>query len=303
MIINSFFTENETIPLVAFEQIDIIKNNIIFENENLKFSKNTFDLYNNFYNKDISISMGIEGHFIKNSLSLLRNFYDLGVFFLTLSKFNNNINFFQNNEGLTEFGKKVITQMNKLGMIIDLTGSNEDTIKQTLNLSTSPVIFSHSNSYSICNHKNNIKDEIFELIKKNEGIIQITFNPVQLKNNIFQKFKELFNNLNELNEENYKFLQKDLKNWMILDIENNSNLTDIIKHIEYIKNKIGIDFISIGSGFDFFFERSTSNLKKHDDIVNLVAELLRIGYSDEDVKKIFSLNFLRVLKKNELNKI
>jgi microsomal dipeptidase-like Zn-dependent dipeptidase len=129
-------------------------------------------------------------------------------------------------------------------MIIDLSESNEKTIKDVLELTKSPVIFSHSNSYSLCESKGNIKDEVFEGIKKNGGVVFITFNPVQLNSKINEKYKilydEVFQNRSIIENEieGLKEVNERLDKW-IIESENQVNMSVIIKNIQYLKNKIG----------------------------------------------------------------
>lgn len=163
------------------------------------------------------------------------------------------------NGGLTPFGVEVIREMNDLGMIIDLSHISERGFWDSINLSKSPIIVSHSNAKKICNHKRNLSDEQIEAVGRNRGVIGINFNP------------EFLNN------------------------QGTATIKDIIKHIEYISSLAGASTVGFGSDFDGI-ANTPVDIKGVEDITKIIDELLRLNYAEEDVKKIAGKNFLRIVE-------
>jgi membrane dipeptidase len=215
----------------------------------------------------IAAILSIEGgEALEGDLGVLRMLYKLGVRLLTLTWNQRNeiadgIGESRTSSGLTEFGLKVIDEMNKLGMLIDVSHLSESCFWDVVKRSKSPIVASHSNCYALCPHLRNLKDEQIIAIAKKGGIIGVTFVHDFLTNG-----------------------------------KGESTIKDVVEHINYLVKIAGLDYVGLGSDFD-----GTRILPKGlagvDKLSNITEELLNQGYKVEDIKKILGENWLRVFRK------
>ncbi len=214
----------------------------------------------------IAAILSIEGgEALEGDLGVLRVLYKLGVRLLTLTWNQRNqiadgIGESRTGSGLTKFGLKVIDEMNRLGMLIDVSHLSETGFWDVIKRSKAPIVASHSNCYALCPHLRNLKDEQIKALADKGGVIGITFVP------------------NFLTHEKRK-----------------TTVGDVVKHIDYLVEKVGVDYIGLGSDFD-----GTGGLplglEGVDKVPNITGELLDRGYKEKDIKKILGENFLRVFK-------
>ena len=235
----------------------------------------------------------IEGlHQIGNSYSNLRLFHDLGVRYATLTHNCHNAfadaALFTNASGatiaalpywngLSKRGRVVIEEMNRIGMLVDLAHVSVNTMRDVLGGnqtkyegSKSPVIFSHSSAYAICPHPRNVPDDVLRLVKKTKSIVMVNFSPDFISCTSSKSLSGL-----------PKFYPE------------NSTLHQVARHITYIGDLIGYDYVGLGSDFDGIFD-TPAGLDDVGKFPDLVAELLRMGVTDEDAAKIVGQNILRV---------
>jgi membrane dipeptidase len=214
----------------------------------------------------IAAILSIEGgEALEGNLAVLRTLYKLGVRLLTLTWNQRNqiadgIGESRTGGGLTEFGLKVITEMNRLGILIDVSHLSEAGFWDVIKRSEAPIVASHSNCYTLCPHLRNLRDNQIKALADKRGVIGITFVP---------KF---------LTQENRK-----------------PTIEDIIKHIDYLVEKVGVNYVGLGSDFDGT-ENLPLGLEGAHKIPNITATLTNHGYREEDIKKILGENFLRVFK-------
>ena len=220
--------------------------------------------------------MGIEGgHSIEGSLQNLKRFYDRGCRYMTLTHsktlpWADSATDEPKHGGLTEFGKEVIREMNRLGMLVDLSHVTPEVMKQAIAVSTAPIIFSHSSALAINEHPRNVPDEVLPLVAKNGGVVMVNF---------YSKFvipTELLRSNDTAR----------------------GSIHDVVDHIEHIIKVAGIDHVGIGSDFDGV-PRLPVQLEDVSKYPLITQELLNRGYTKDDIHKVLGGNILRALRAAE----
>lgn len=266
----------------------------------------------------IAAMVGVEGgHMIEDDLSKLEALYNRGARYLTLthniapswatSAADETTNPNLPHKGLTDFGKKVVQRMNQLGMLVDVSHAGDQTFWDVINLTTKPIIASHSSVYSLVPSRRNLKDDQIKAIAKNGGVIQINFNPgfidpsFQAKENAFlEKYAKEMDSLMKSGMPDYYAMDVLYKKYATETETIRPPLYMLIDHIEYIIKLVGIDYVGLGSDFDGI------NLtpQQLDDVTNyplITKALVEKGYTKKEINKILGGNILRVLKANEIN--
>jgi len=254
--------------------------------------------------------MGIEGgHAIENSLSALRDFYRLGIRYMTLT--HNNTNDWADaccdaarHDGLSDFGKEVVREMNRLGMFVDISHVSDGTMSDVLDVSTAPVIASHSSARGVADHRRNIPDDILRRVAKNGGVVMINFFPSFIDQSVIDAAKARTSqyeaDLARLREQ-YKSDPKRLE-----EEENKlyraglpvTPLSKLIDHIDHVAKVAGIDHVGLGSDFDGV-PTLPEGMGDIAQLPNITYELLRRGYSERDVRKVLGENLLRAFAEAE----
>ena len=262
--------------------------------------------------KKIAALMGIEGgHAIENSLATLREFHRLGVRYMTLTW--NNTNDWadagrgeKKHNGLTEFGKDVVREMNRLGMLVDVSHVSDETMSDALDVSQAPVIASHSSARALSNVPRNIPDDLLRRIAKNGGVVQVNF---------FTVFVDAATVVPQITarDEQLKAKQEELNARYKDDPERLAEegdkldasiplpplpISKLIDHIDHIVKVAGIDHVGLGADFDGAMDmpEGASDVSM---LPNVTYELLKRGYSEQDIRKILGENFLRVFAEAE----
>ncbi|WP_313367330.1 dipeptidase [Sphingobacterium mizutaii] len=295
----------------ANDQIDALEKLIANNPDKIELAKSSADIER--INKDgkIVALIGIEGgNMIEERLDYLETLYNRGARYLTLT-WNYNLPWVtaaamevktkdKKGKGLTAHGKDIIRKMNELGMMVDLSHAGEQTFYDVLSITSKPVLVSHSNAAALTPHYRNLKDAQLEALKKNGGVVGVNFYSEFLDSNYPKRVKKLY----------YKSHKKDSTNKEISvgkmygalsakqKHEANAPFENVLKHIDHLVAKAGIDHVAIGSDFDGI-ESPPQELEDVTKFPVLTKALLERGYSKEDVAKIMGLNFLRVLKENE----
>src|SRR5919112_123734 len=259
----------------------------------------------------VGVLMGIEGgHAIENSLSALREFYRLGVRYMTLT--HNNTNEWADaccdearHNGLSEFGKEVVREMNRLGMFVDISHVSDKTMSDALDVSKAPVIASHSSARVFSNHKRNIPDELLRRIAQNGGVVMVNFYSVFLDEKVRQasverdaRLKTQRDALSAQFKDDPKRLGEELQK---LDDANPLPTTTVgvlVDHIDHIAKVAGVDHVGLGSDFDGGVTLP-EGMRGVEDLPVITYELLRRGYSERDVLKILGGNFMRAFAEVE----
>ena len=256
----------------------------------------------------IACLIGVEGgHMIENSLAVLRIFYDLGARYMTLTHWDN-IDWADaatdrpEHNGLTEFGKQVVREMNRLGMFADISHVSADTMRDAINVSKAPVIFSHSNSFTVDAHSRNVPDDVLRQLAANGGVVHVNFikEYVSPRNAAWQERREAA--LRELHTrvDTDQAVEQGVKKWEKENPYPRPTIADVANHIDHIREVAGIDHIGIGS--DYYDAGRGSMVEGLDDVSRypyLFAELLSRKYSDADILKIAGRNHLRAMRQME----
>ncbi|MBV8858195.1 MAG: dipeptidase [Acidobacteria bacterium] len=295
----------------ALDLIDVSYRMIEKYPQDLMLATSTADIRRAKKEGKVGVLMGIEGgHAIENSLPALREFYRLGVRYMTLT--HNNTNEWADaccdtarHGGLSDFGKEVVAEMNRLGMLVDVSHVSDETMSDVLDVSKAPVICSHSSARVFSNHKRNVPDELLKRIAQNGGVVMVNFYPAFLDEKVRvaglerdERLKAQHAALREQFKDDPKRLDEESKK---LDDANpipNTTLSMLVDHIEHIAKVAGIDHVGLGSDFDGV-PNLPEGIRDVSDLPNITYELLRRGHSDEEVLKILGGNFMRVFAEAE----
>lgn len=247
----------------------------------------------------ISLAMGMEnGAPIGNDLENLEHFYSRGIRYITLahSKVNQISDSSYDSErkwnGLSEFGRQVVVGMNVLGIMVDVSHISDEAFLQVIDLSRAPVIASHSS----CRHftpgwERNMSDEMIQSLAENGGVIQINFGSSFLRGDYQKAMDELRAYAQEHGIDLDSEAGKKLRQERGIDY---ADVTDVVAHIDHVVQLVGIDHVGLGSDFEGVGDSLPTGLKDVSHYPNLIAELLKKGYSEGDIEKICSGNLLRV---------
>jgi membrane dipeptidase len=288
----------------ALEQIDLVHRLCRKYRQTLAMALTAADIERNFKAGKISCLIGIEGgHAIENSLGALRMFYQLGVRYMTLTHWET-IDWADaatdsaRHNGLTPFGEDVVREMNRLGMLVDLSHVSDVTMVDAIRVSRAPVFFSHSSARALCNHVRNVPDSILKMVKANGGVIMVNFNPGFVSEAVRVYEDSLARRARALRATGVDStsVADSLKAWAARAPI--ATFAQVADHIEHIRAVAGVDHVGLGSDFDGITE-VPAGLEDVSKFPDLIAELLRRGWSEEDVKKVAGLNALRVMRAAE----
>jgi membrane dipeptidase len=288
---------------VQLEQFDIARRMIARYPERLALALTADDIERDFKRGRIASLLGMEGgHAIENSLGALRAYYDLGARYLTLTH-NVTLDWADaaldtaRHDGLTEFGREVVREMNRLGMLVDLSHVSAATMSDALDVTEAPVIFSHSSARALTDHPRNVPDSILARLPRNGGVVMVTFVPAFVSPEAaawdaqarehFEGLKASVSDTAErrrLNDE-----------WKAAHPQPPATLKQVADHIEHVRDVAGVDHVGIGSDFDGI-DTVPQGLEDVSKFPELFAELIRRGWSDSDLRKLAGQNLLRVLR-------
>ena len=262
------------------------------------------------------------GHAINDNLAILRQYWDLGVRYITLTHFNTN-NWADSstdaakNNGLSLFGVEVVKEMNKLGMVVDVSHVSDKTFWDTIEVVNKPLMASHSSSWEICKHPRNMKDNMLKAVATNGGVVCVNFCPPfvserlrveseNLRNQMWEEIEDLermgrrspsghFDKSHEYIKQESIKIQKKYR-VIISDLEQ-ATLSDTVDHIDHMVKVAGIDHVGLGSDFDGI-ANGPVGLEDCTKFPSITEELMQRGYADGDIQKILGLNTMRVMEAN-----
>jgi membrane dipeptidase len=251
--------------------------------------------------------LGAEGgHSIGGSLAVLRQLHALGVRYMTLTHFNtlawaDSATDTPKHGGLTDFGRDVVREMNRLGMLVDLSHVSEETMLDALDVARVPVIFSHSGAQGIDNHPRNVSDAVLDRVKANGGIVMVVSAPAYVsaavrdwnarKSGEEARLKAFYTGFPDT-------AKTQLAAWVTANPTPRATLAQLADHIDHIKQRIGVDYVGLGGDFDGIGD-TTEGFSDVAAYPALFTELARRGYSEADLRKIGSGNMLRVMRASD----
>jgi len=291
----------------TLEQIDVVHRMVAKYPDTLVLARTADDVERAFKAGKIASMIGMEGgHSIDSSLAALRMMRALGAGYMTLAH-SKNVPWADSATdtpvlgGLSPFGEEVVREMNRLGMLVDLSHVSADTMADALRVTRAPVIFSHSSARAVCGHPRNVPDEILKQLPANGGVVMVTFVPSFIAPAAGANYLEEYTMYSKLQEQYIgepEKLRAAVAEYRKTHPAPKATLSMVADHIDHIRKVAGIDHIGLGGDFDGI-DTVVESLEDVSKYPALTAELLRRGYSDDDIKKILSLNILRVMRKAE----
>ena len=290
---------------IQLEQIDIALRMIERYPEDLALALTADDIERANASGKIASLLGMEGgHAIENSLGALRDFYRLGVRYMTLTHFNRNDWADSATEpprhgGLSKFGVEVVREMNRLGMLVDISHVSADTMNDALDASEAPVIFSHSSALAVTPSPRNVPDAVLARMRDNGGVVMVDFiSQFSVQGEAHARWQEAFER-----ETGAKLVDTDydekLDAYTARHPEPRATLSDVADHVEHVRDVAGIDHVGIGADFFGQPDWMAEGLEDVASYPALFAELIRRGWSDEDLAKLSRGNVLRTLRQAE----
>ncbi|MBV6416941.1 MAG: hypothetical protein CMLOHMNK_01559 [Steroidobacteraceae bacterium] len=292
---------------MQLEQIDIARRLIDTYPDVFRFAGSAADIRAAHAAGRIASLLGIEGgHAIEDSLGALRAYYDLGVRYMTLTH-NSHTDWADSampetpkSGGLSPFGEQVVREMNRLGMLVDLSHTAPDTMRDAIAVSKAPVIFSHAAARGLVDIPRNVPDDVIRSLPGNGGVLMVTFVAgfvsADAAKVLFPAMKEFYRSAGGVkSEEERRALYEDFKKKLVLP---RVTVKDVADHIDYVVKLAGVDHVGIGGDFDGndLWPEGLSDVSM---FPNLFAELIRRGWSDRDLKKLAGENVLRAMERAE----
>ena len=288
----------------TLEQVDVVRRLIEMHPDTFGLAHTAEEIRTIHAEGKIASLIGMEGgHSIGNSLAVLRQMFELGARYMTITHsthtdWADSATADPLHGGLTEFGEEVIREMNRLGMIVDLSHVSHATMHDALDVTRAPVIFSHSGVDGAHVHPRNVPDSVLKRVKENGGVVMVIFLPGYLADGPHRwwanrKAQQAF--LESYYRGQPERIADEMKEWDVNNPRPATNLDDVIRHVDYIRDTIGIDHVGIGSDYDGM----GSAPEQLEDVAGypaLFEELLKRGYSESDLAKIAGENVLRVME-------
>jgi membrane dipeptidase len=285
----------------TLEQIDVIHELAIRYPDTFAMAYGTEDILRVRKAGKIACLIGVEGgHSIDNSLGVLRNLYRLGVRYMTLTHsesldWADSCTDAPKANGLSPFGEEVVREMNRLGMLVDLSHVSPETMRAALRVTRAPVIFSHSSARAVADHPRNVPDDVLRLVKPNGGVVMVNFYSgflVPEGARAVRKLAEVARGLRAKYADDEKGYEEAMRAWLKANDFPAGTVHDIVDHIDHIVKVAGIDHVGLGSDFD-----GVSRLPHQMDDVSryplITQGLLNRGYTKEQIHKILGGNLMR----------
>ena len=291
---------------VQLEQIDIARR-VIARYPDLEWATTADSVRAAIKRGHVGSMLGLEGgHAIENSLNLLRTYYALGARYMTLTH-NVTLDWADaaldtaRHHGLTPFGREVVREMNRLGMLVDLSHVSPGTMSAALDVTAAPVIFSHSAARALVDHPRNVPDSILARVPKNGGVVMVPFVTSFVSKAVYaddNQLAALTADATRRHPGDTAAVRAEVATWRAAHARPTASIADVANAIEHVRKVAGVDHVGIGSDFDGI-EETVVGLEDVSKYPGVFAELARRGWSDADLRKLAGENVLRVLAQAE----
>ncbi|MDB5672334.1 MAG: rane dipeptidase [Alphaproteobacteria bacterium] len=297
----------------TLEQIDLVKSIVGRYPSDFALARTAADVRRAHAAGRMAAMIGVEGGGqIDESLSVLRAYHDLGAGYLTLThtltiSWADSATDNPRHEGLTPFGEKVVRELNRIGMLVDLSHVSEDTMRDALRVSKAPVIFSHSSARALDNHPRDVSDDVLKLVAANGGVVMVNYAEPYISDAYRRWAADRLAERTRLNSPPYDGLfigQPDkakaaMGEWMTAHPAPRVTMGEVADHIDHIAKVAGVDHVGLGSDYDGVSQMLPEGMADVSTYPALLAELMRRGWSDEDIGKLAGNNILRVMAEAE----
>ena len=291
---------------IALEQIDLIHRMVRRYPDVFEMALTADDIERISREGRVASLIGLEGgHAIENSLGALRAYFSLGVRYMTLTHSDthdwaDSATDEARHGGLTPFGESVVLEMNRLGMLVDISHVSADAMRDVLAVSRAPVIASHSSAYAIAPHPRNVPDDVLRLIAENGGVVMVNFFSGFLHPEAARVMEEMFTEYRRLDAEGLEkeALRGAMKQWREAHPAPSGTVGTLVDHIDHILDVAGIDHVGLGSDYDGI-SVTPKQLEDVSCFPYITQGLLNRGYSKRDIRKILGGNFLRAFREAE----
>jgi membrane dipeptidase len=292
--------------LQTLEQIELVKTMVERYPDVFELARTASDVERIQKQGKIASLIGVEGgHAIEDSLENLRRLHALGAGYMTLTHSDtlawaDSATDKSQHDGLNAFGEEVVREMNRLGMLVDLSHVSPETMKDALHVSRAPIIYSHSSARAVADHPRNVPDDVLRQVADNGGVVMVNFFSGFVVPSSAARMAEMFDTMRELrkqypNEEDYR---RERKRWELRNPIEAGTLHHVIDHIDHIVRVAGIDHVGLGSDYD-----GVSLLPRQLEDVStyplITQELLNRGYTEQEIHQLMSGNILRVMREAE----
>jgi membrane dipeptidase len=288
---------------MTLEQIDVIHRFVKAYPDAFEFARTPDDIVRIRKAGKIASLIGIEGgHSIDNSLGVLRTYHDLGVRYMTLTHsetldWADSATDKPKSNGLSPFGEEVVAEMNRIGMLVDLSHVSAETMRHAIRVSRSPVIFSHSSAFALADHPRNVPDDVLKLMPKNGGVVMVNFYSGFVVPEAARMRKKMFETVRELRKKHSE--ERDFQEALAAYRRDNpvprGSIHDVVDHIEHIIKVAGIDHVGLGSDYDGI-DSTPEQLEDVSKYPLITQELLNRGYKKEQILKVLGGNLMRVFR-------
>jgi membrane dipeptidase len=288
------------------EQLDIARRVIARYPDHLEAAYSADDVERAFARGHVASLLGMEGgHVLENSMGALRAYYDLGARYLTLTHnvttdWADSCNDKARHDGLSPFGEEVVREMNRLGMLVDLSHAAPATMDDALRVSEAPVVFTHSNARAVADVPRNVPDAILKRLAPNGGVVMVTFVAGFVSKDVYavtrpaqREYRRRIRGITDA-AARARIEKEVLGSLKVPPV----GIADVVRHIEHIRKVAGVDHIGIGGDFDGN-KLWPTGLEDVSCYPHLFAELIRRGWSEADLRKLAGENVLRAFRRAE----
>ena len=288
----------------TFEQIDSVKRLVAAHPDVFELAYTADDIERAHRRGRIASLIGMEGGYsIDDSLGLLREFHDAGARYMTLTHSTTTTWADSATDapkwgGLNPFGEEVVREMNRLGMMVDLSHVSEETMLDAMRVSDAPVIFSHSSARAVTDHARNVPDAVLRMMPEDGGVVMVTFVPGFISEPVrawgaARAAEEA--RLKSLNPGDPDAVTGGLRTWMAANVQPRATLDDVVAHVQHVRDVAGIDHVGLGGDFD-----GVSSLPDGVESVaaypRILSALMARGWTEADIRKLAGGNVLRVMR-------